>query len=268
MVKLILTEEEITDIVEMVLEELKHRDVLTSKMMISEMFNRHIVCEGLIKTYSVKDTINFLLNKGIKKYYIYPLKIVKGDNKMLYSINLKFRKGFNNIPNEVIVNLIHILDTCGWFFSIGYCNGKYFKELNNKFIENNTEYNNIDLIFEPKFDVNVSKDELPDKLYHVTPNKNIDKIYKNGLTPRNNNKVTNHPERVYLFGENNINNWKNIALNLKGENINEKYSLLEIEVNKVNKNIVFMYDPNCEFEAYYVLEPITPYSIKVIDSEK
>lgn len=99
----------------------------------------------------------------------------------------------------------------------------------------------------------------------MTKAKYLDRISKNGLTPKTTQKFNNHPERVYIF-KNKPDNWRNIVDFFKSKDIeserNERYVLLTIDKSKLNKGIKFYYDPNSNNEtAFYTLEPIPPYAI-------
>ena len=52
--------------------------------------------------------------------------------------------------------------------------------------------------FDAKYDVEISEDKLPPILYHISPSIHEEKILKIGLAPKSKNKLSKHPERIYL----------------------------------------------------------------------
>lgn len=266
MIKLRISQKELEEIINDVLEKLHINETLPSRVVFGEMLNREIITEGLITTYSPNDTINILNNSKIKFYNIRARRIPNSiDNKTIYNIVLYFDSGLHNIGAEYYNNIIHLLDVCGWFPSIIYANGKKLNDIDNSY-ELLKNYNMpFDMICEAKFDVKVDDNDLPDKLYHITNTINLDKINKNGLTPKNKIKVSYHPERVYFFDKSAINNFDRIAkFFYELDSKNNAFTLLEVDTNQLRSKIDFYYDGNTDLKAFYSLEPISPLLIKKI----
>lgn len=92
---------------------------------------------------------------------------------------------------------------------------------------------------EPKYDV--LEQHLPAFLYHVTPITKVDKILKLGLTPKSNNRLTKHPERVYVA------NSKDAAVTIAWQfkHLDKKeYALLKIDTSKLLRTTRFYWDAN------------------------
>lgn len=140
----------------------------------------------------------------------------------------------------------------------------------------------VEIRMEPKYDYLVDYNELPKKLYHVTLKDKVEKILKQGLIPKSDNKLTSHPERIYFV----INKLgaENLIID---HNFNKKdlvYSLLEIDLDDLKshqkesdhnkKKIVpfkemgveFYKDPNF-YLGYYTLNSIPPKFINVVEEE-
>lgn len=266
MIKLRISQKELEEVINDVLEKLHINETLPSRVVFGEMLNKEIITEGLITTYTPNDTINILNNSKIKFYNIRARRISNSiDNKTIYNIVLYFDSGLHNIGAEYYNNIIHLLDVCGWFPSIIYVNGKKLNDIDNSY-ELLKNYNMpFDMICEAKFDVKVDDNDLPDKLYHITNTINLDKINKNGLTPKNKIKVSYHPERVYFFDKSAIDNFDRIAKFFYGlDNKNNTFTLLEVDTNQLRSKIDFYYDGNTDLKAFYSLEPISPLLIKKI----
>lgn len=268
MIKLRLSQKELENVITDVLEQCRLIESIPPRGIIGEMLNRNIITEGLITTYSPNDTINVLNNSRIKFYNIRARRLpYSTNNKTVYNIVLYFDKGLNNIGTEYFNNILHLLDVCGWFPSIIYIENDKINNISNDTYKTLKEYNKpFDMICEAKFDIKVDDNDLPDKLYHITNKRNLEKIQKNGLTPKNKIKVSYHPERVYLFDSSVVNNSYQIAeyfYNLNGHDDNE-FVLLEIDIRRLRSMVDFYYDCNTDLNSFYTLEPIHPFLIRKI----
>ena len=131
--------------------------------------------------------------------------------------------------------------------------------------------------------------KVPSKLYHLTPVSKLKKIISIGLVPRTSNAMSNRPERVYLFTENEDDGffYQNMAnqlfkadlerkLNFSGlsreeigkrlrQEKREPYCLLEIETNKCG-GLKLYGDPDMD-GAVWIYDNIPPKAIKVINEK-
>ena len=92
-------------------------------------------------------------------------------------------------------------------------------------------------------------------LFHWTPSSNVDSIMKNGLIPCNKNIIFNYPPRTYLIkGDSSQQKllWLGSMLcDAKiGSNDNANYSLLKIDLSKIDDNVRFYLDSNTEIGIY------------------
>ena len=133
-----------------------------------------------------------------------------------------------------------------------------------------SEYVKIEIHLIKKYDIETSG--IPEKLYHVTEKKNIKNIFKQGLKPKNKNKIENHPERIYF-----LDSFQG-AQDLIDIFVENGFGLLKdfeiIEINsKLLKKIKLYLDPtyyqdeidynNSEVNAYYTYDNISPLIIKI-----
>lgn len=191
-------------------------------------------------------------------------------------IIITFSKGIRdnkNLPNEIS----KICEACGWFFThfLYYKRNTETYELN-PIVTKTIDYNNewlmeqpIQMFFRAKFNAEYKEKSVPNFLFHIAPVRVLDKIKKQGLTPRANGRQEMHPERVYCYIEKPI-NWHEIANNFRKSNIDEPYALLIIDTRKINPKIKFYYDSNTYSDyptAIYTNELIPPYAIKVLSDE-
>jgi len=200
------------------------------------------------------------------------IKLDKNSNNTIkYNLVKNGQKTFNNF--HIVIDY---LKNFGWNFShIVYDDGvglpKNSKEIN--FIENVSNLCRDVVIF-----ISASNDiellNYTGKTYHVTLDYLENKISKKGLTPRTNNKINNHKERVYMFlnyDKKIINKFAEDFLKYVNDDILYNYenyvvfNVYEIDMNK-NINCRLFYDPFYKNNvAVYTLNSIRPDSINIID---
>lgn len=271
-----ISQRELNEIIQKVIFELKEQNKIPFETVFGEMMNQNIIFEGLITSYPIKSVINILNNKDIRKYGVscFPLFTTLKQNRgkedsdfTQYQLVVNFTKGFNTINWETLSNYVHLISTCGWYLAQVRGNFGIESELTNElFIQYDTTP--VMLIFEPKYDLEVEKESIPDYCYHITPTRVVNKIKNSrGLTPRDYGKVGNHPERVYLFTTK-PSNWKEIAEDFKfNMHIDEPYTLLKVSMKNL-KSSKFYYDQNSNYNpAIYTLEPIPHFAINIEDNE-
>lgn len=128
----------------------------------------------------------------------------------------------------------------------------------------------IHLIYVPKFQNNIKNEILKygNIIYHLTKKSNVNNIKQNGLIPQNREGKDNifYDKRLYFFlGNISLQDLENYAYNTLSDNT-ESYCVLYIDVNKLDDNIEFYYDPLYGKESIYTTEKISYNSIiKIID---
>ena len=154
-------------------------DYIFNEILKRSYNSRLKISEGLIKTYPVKKS------EDILKRRFPELNIEIDEDNEIYIYNL----------NDKICKYLPIITNLGYFISQVTIDG------------NNWQHNGINdslypkgICIEAKYDHEV---KIPSILYHASPIKLKDKILKNGLSPKSGNKISKHPERIYLT--NNIN---------------------------------------------------------------
>ena len=102
------------------------------------------------------------------------------------------------------------------------------------------------------FEKRRQEDELPVPkfLYHLTPENKVNKILKNGLVPKAQNKLGEHPDRIYFFLQKDLTlNYKFYADDFwasghKNTPRDVKYTLLKIDTKKCRNDFKIYGDPN------------------------
>lgn len=170
--------------------------------------------------------------------------------------------------------------------------GKFDKD---KFIDIIEKYNikQVELIFEGDYEdkeyTNII--DIPEFLYHLTPNRNKNSISKIGLCPSSGSRNSFHPERIYL-----MNNLKDITFLIEDfkildfkyyneyckrnkntklydiQKINDinsdfyKYMSLEIDtkINDLSEKLILNTDPNYNLYGYFTTNNIPKENIKIL----
>ena len=136
--------------------------------------------------------------------------------------------------NKSIENIKKFFELCGW--------------VNSETIEYEKDSDFLVCTFEKRREEDALP--LPKYLYHITPENKLNKILKIGLTPRSENKIGEHPERIYFFiTKDLVMNYKSYADSFwkskHGDTKRkEKYVLLKIDTKKCRSDFKIYGDPN------------------------
>jgi len=140
-------------------------------------FGSLVILEGLIKTHP-NDKSSEILKRRFPELIIE----IEEDGELF----------IENQPPKPLSKYLPIITNLGYFISIYTIDG-------NVWLKDYTDDTKpIAFKIEPKYDYEV---DIPNILYHTSPIKFKHKILKNGLSPRSGNKLTNHPERIYLLND-------------------------------------------------------------------
>jgi hypothetical protein len=215
--------------------------------VITESDLKKILGEGLIKTVSPL-RVKKLVEKFSEGDVI--VEIVEDISSGYLDIHLPLEKRTEKYINR----LINLLNNMGYFFST------WFKEGSTRFEKvENLIYEKTGIIrFEPKFDV----EYMPKNryLYHVTDRKFLPKILKYGLVPKSKNKVSKHPDRIYLVINKNF--LIDISLMMEEFIPIEDQVYLRIDL----KNLPIFLRIDSQFDGgVYTTDNIPPNNIEVID---
>jgi hypothetical protein len=194
-------------------------------------------------------------------------KIRRGDRiQILDSLStIKIRVDF--LDSATLNKINGYMDSAGWFpQNVRAPLGK--KERYTQGIKKALDKKWVEINYESKIGDEVSSKS--GKAYHVTPDIYIQRIKKEGLTPRSESKMSDHPERIYLF-LNPDDTFKKMARSLwhssQDKRKIKKYYVLEIDMTQL-PNHAFYTDPESVFAfiGIYTLQGIPPSAIKVIET--
>ena len=249
--------------------------LVETKIMDSIIFDvPFFINEGLIETYDIEKVVTTLAD-------IYNLELglcYLGDfltNKTKYD-GLIDKTTVPTTKEDVIVIILpnneylyvnkeqidKKMNKYGWFYSAS-------KTLTFK----GKPYNDwIILQYEEKYGTDVTEYIFNNKsikfLYHLTSNKNIKKILKNGIVPKYTERNDfKNPDRIYFFIKEIDNYTTSIISNSFNNSRNDKqqtneYCLLEIDKTKLDKNIKLYIDPRMK-NAVYTFDNVSPSAITI-----
>ena len=94
--------------------------------------------------------------------------------------------------------------------------------------------------------------EIPDKLYHITPTKNIESILSNGLKPKSEDFRHKYPPRIYV--SDNIQSLKPLSKELSKWKDDDDYTIVEIDTNGLN--FTLYKDSTSAYKGHYYIQDI------------
>ena len=223
-------------------------------------FNKFIG-EGLIKSYDKKVLLDNLEKLFTKYDRVYDFDDY-GDTLLLLTRGKTWQNDSND--EQLINSFISILRTTGWYintFKLDFTT--YTTKFSKDIIKNNFLKLNFSLVRIYDKKVNV----IPEILYHVTSNNNIEKIEKQGLVPKSKNKIEYHLDRVYLTSNYDI--AVEFLTILEDDYINDVgYVILTINTTEI-KDMKLYYDPTYYYDSdenddtFYTYDNIHPNYITI-----
>lgn len=217
--------------------------------------------EGLLMSYDIT-AVNRIISK-------------KFDSTFNYTTNTFeiFYKFDYNLFQWEIDDMLQLTNNLGWFPSqITYYinnNKKFIKFSRNNFQNLITSgIYDMQISFEAKYNIDIY--DIPEKMYHVTKLRYLEKIKRYGLIPQKHEKITSHTERIYLT-DSIDDSWifvKGLVFRTLEED-REPLVILEIDTSTIKERIRIMRDPNFQrggiYTGFYTLNPIDPQCLSVID---
>lgn len=183
--------------------------------------------EGLITSYT-QDSVKSFLDKKFKND-IYLQKV--SASHFLIKV---FLENFDSDKyRNFKTSLIKVDSTYGWIVSncTLVINDKVIENKNIEKLEKDLLKNNLNVIdgkflilqMEIKHSVELSDNELPKVLFHLSPTKYKDKILKRGIIPKSSNNKFDYPDRIYFFD--NVEDLPEILTRIKKYNNEENWTV-------------------------------------------
>ena len=213
-------------------------DYIYDEILKRTKFGKLSILEGLIFTHPIDKSTNILKKRFSE------LEVEIEDEGGIY-IEIKE-------PNK-IGKYLPIITNLGYFISLYTLDGSnWLKDYNN-----DTEM--IAFYLEPKYDLKV---DVPHVLYHVSPIKFKDRISKIGFIPKTGNKISKHPERIYLTDD--LKTAISFGDNIKSET-NSGYCIYKISGDCIEN---LYSDINLISGGFYTLQNISPDNFELIKEIK
>lgn len=250
--------------------------ISTYRLFETLIYTENKLNEGLILTHDIYNSINAI--EGFFKF---------DQLNIIYPDKSKINLTVNNFNIETFTKFLILINNLGYYVALItiYNNKNMSKRI--KLSEFKSEYytdefisklTKIDFILEPKFDITHKlKSNI---LYHVTEEKYLDSILKNGLIAKSENTKTEYPERIYLVytlidARNYIENKNNYYLtnpdkdyttkDIERHNFRmRKYKILQITIDN-SDDLIFYEDPNFKGKGLYTYNNISPEKISIND---
>lgn len=220
------------------------------------------IFETLIKSHNTDKLINVL-----KKYFgdkLYDVKILNGSNIKSFEIFINDEAIAKNIDDYTQRGLYKQLENTELpqeLFDIMNFYNYYFSKMSYVYGDREITFK---ILCEPKYSDKVNDIVYNDYngiLYHVTPNKNVDRILKRGLQLKGNNNLYRYFEpriNFYLADDEDVETIADLIALQKGY-AKGSYAILKIDLNYGEKNKfnnssynIDFYHDNLYDEEYYV----------------
>jgi hypothetical protein len=224
------------------IENSEKDDYIYNEISKRTKFDRLSIIEELIFTYPIDKSVN-ILKRRFPELDI----TIELDGEI-----------FIQCLDKNIEHYIKIITNIGYFISkLTFDGEEWIKDFDKS-------DKPLAIILEPKYDYGVN---TPNILYHSSPIRFKNKILNFGLSPRSGNKISNHPERIYLsdsidkcmmFG----NYLKSID---KSDMYDNEWILYEIDGRGLKK---LYSDINFRIGGFYTTENIDKRWIKIIKEFK
>jgi len=254
-------------------ETLKSYDMVTArKVLLAEFKNLGIT--------DVRISIDDDLYSGEFSYMKdeYDKRIAKGEKRndildKLILVTFGGKTGDNKIVLDNIDKVLYAFDKIGWFpASVNYEYGNWTPpkgpkgagvgeirkeetDMSKLKMPDDTHY--IHFALDPIYDDKIeSKNRI---FYHVTKKEIADKIMKEGLLPKSKSKRSYYPQRIFMSKT--LQGAEDILPQLKRED-NGEYVILKVVIPE---NIDIYKDTRYKQEGVYVLDPIRPDNIELIE---
>jgi|ERR1035437_1476569 hypothetical protein len=214
------------------------------RQLVREQLEYDLLYEGLILSHSIEDVMKKLHREGYSFYgkdnaIMINFPLTANDNEANY-------KKLNNLM-DTIFGWTHGTTSVG---TVQQRNKLEFLELNN---------GTITLQYEKKFDSAIEQEDVPKPMYHISPYKNMNRIMKNGLNPKDSDNLFTFNNRIYF--SDNIESLR--ILSKEKCRILKKYSFVIFRVYPIDNKFFFV-DKNFT-TGFYTKNNIEPISITPVE---
>lgn len=201
--------------------------------------------EGLISSCTIEQLVRILS----KKFLINNNDIIIENNSLIITLD----------NQELVDNIKSFILRLGWFCSL---------------VDQNS-LNKFDMYIEQKFCNEIKVQDLLEhginKLCHITPYYNVNKIKRIGFVPKSKNKFLKYPDRIFFLEPRTYELIVDVAHRLYNTHANkDKFDTMAIimcDLYKIEPNTVFYKDDNLNY-GYFTYDNINPICIDKINTLK
>lgn len=227
-------------------------------MLLQRIIEEYNLYEGLDITHNVEASVD-ILNKWWNL-----------DGNVLFKENVSGNKiklqAMGRLPTkDEFDNILKWVNNLGYYPSNMFFEGKYQKFDYDILIQSLKIVTGFEVTFESKFDPEIGSRNIPKIAYHVTASSKEEKILKIGLAPKNKEKISKHPARIYFVV--NVEDAEVLVHNPRFSGSNKEFTIFEVDIGELKKKRVIRYfsDPNLPVgDAFYTYENISPQYLKVV----
>jgi len=241
--------------------EIKEKNSHLSKFSYKHAKHIYEAENGILLSEFVNKSINFsILKRELEKI------IPNSEIEYLKDMDI-FSVTCYEITEETYNFFLKKLNSFGWF--IGNISNTLRLISTDDFLDILKKQKEIkeEIVFsiEPKFDTIIDNSKI-ETLYHISFDIFHKNILKQGLIPKNKNKLSEHPSRIYLLMNVNDQDIKALARSLwfmyKNKDLVKTVYVYKIDVGKMS-GYKFMEDMNLRDGGVYTEDNIWPSSIEV-----
>jgi len=226
------------------------------------------VCEGLIRSYPIKQAVSILERTFFNDAYHMTFK--EKDGRIMCSFhhtNPKVNKSLTSDDFDYILKNIDVLGyTPSYYMEKNFMKG--YHKFDKKTILDILNSELYVLVISPKFELPLNVNDIPDILYHITPSKFEESILKNGLIPKSKSNFENYKDRVYFAID--LDGIEMLIKNVKfkSKDITEyvlfKFDSKSFKEDTNNSNRFLYRDQSFKNKAIYTMDNISPKYLSVI----
>ncbi len=228
-------------------------------MLLKRIIEEYNLYEGLDVTHNVETSVDIL-----NRWWNLDNNIIFKENAAENKIKLQTIGGLPT--KEEFDNILKWVNNMGYYPSHMFIMGESKKFDYDIIIEMLKLTYGFEVAFEAKFDPEIGSRNIPKIAYHVTASSKEEKILKMGLCPKNNDKISKHPVRIYFLVK--LEDADLLVNNRRFSRDNKEFVVFEVNLRELKKKRVVRYFPDPNFpvgDALYTYENIPPEYLKVVD---
>ena len=203
------------------------------------------------------DKLSSTIKKDASRYYKHSSDNTITDKMEELGFYRLPSKDYSFITMKFVINKEKFDKIQKEFYSV--LNFYNFKCIRKNMADRNRITVTLEAVYGDQIDIDVSNRIF----YHATPSKNVEKILRQGLVPKDRGRLgLNRPDRIYLSLY-----IDKFLLRALSNDSHCNYSVLKIDLRNM-PDITIYKDPYCEENGYYCTDNIPPKCISIVPEQK